>query len=87
MLQLLYEEAPAIDIDRRLPSWPELTVAVSATWRHGARQLDWIAVWQCGSMAIFRGGRSVTPHPVIASAIRRSVWKRSFIWQRSDEWK
>jgi hypothetical protein len=56
MLQLLYEEAPAIDIDRRLPSWPELTVAVSATWRHGARQLDWIAVWQCGSMAIFRGG-------------------------------
>jgi hypothetical protein len=41
MLQLLYEEAPAIDIDRRLPSWPELTVAVSATWRHRMAPDSW----------------------------------------------
>jgi sugar phosphate isomerase/epimerase len=43
MLQLFYEEAPAVDIDRRLPLWPELTLAVSATWRHNASRLDWIA--------------------------------------------
>jgi hypothetical protein len=43
MLQLFYEERRLLNIDRRLPVWPELTVAVSATWRHGARRLDWIA--------------------------------------------
>lgn len=43
MLQLFYEAAPAFNIDRRLPVWPELTLAVSATWRHDARRLDWIA--------------------------------------------
>jgi sugar phosphate isomerase/epimerase len=43
MLQLFYEEVPAVDIDRRRPLWPELTLAVSATWRHNASRLDWIA--------------------------------------------
>ncbi len=43
MFQLFYEAAPALNINRRLPAWPELTLAVSATWRHGARRLDWIA--------------------------------------------
>ena len=43
MLQLFYEEMPAVDIDRQLPLWAELTLAVSATWRHNASRLDWIA--------------------------------------------
>ncbi len=43
MFQLFYEAAPALNVNRRLPAWPELTLAVSATWRHGARRLDWIA--------------------------------------------
>ena len=43
MFQLFYEAAPALNINRRLPAWPEFTLAVSATWRHGARRLDWIA--------------------------------------------
>ena len=37
--QLIYEAAPALSIYRRLP---ELMLAVSATWRHGSRRLDWI---------------------------------------------
>jgi sugar phosphate isomerase/epimerase len=37
------EPAPAINIDHRLPVWPELKLAVSATWRHGSGRLDWIA--------------------------------------------
>ena len=43
MHPLFYEEMPAVDIDRQLPLWPELTLAVSTTWRHNARRLDWIA--------------------------------------------
>ncbi len=43
MLQLFHEAAPAVDSDRRLPPWLELTLAVSATWRHGSRRLNWIA--------------------------------------------
>ena len=43
MHPLFYEEMPAVDIDRQLPLWPELTLAVSATWRHNASRLDWIA--------------------------------------------
>ena len=43
MHPLFYEEMPAVDIDRQLPLWPELTLAVSTTWRHNASRLDWIA--------------------------------------------
>ena len=43
MFQLFYEAAPALNIGQRLPVWHELTLAVSATWRHGAGRLDWIA--------------------------------------------
>lgn len=43
MLQLFNEEAHAADIDRRRPLRPELTLAVSATWRHNASRLEWIA--------------------------------------------
>jgi len=43
MFQLFYEAAPALNIGQRLPEWNELTLAVSATWRHGGGRLDWIA--------------------------------------------
>jgi sugar phosphate isomerase/epimerase len=43
MSQLFYEPAPALNRHRRSPAGPELTLAVSATWRHGSRRLDWIA--------------------------------------------
>ena len=43
IFQLFNAPAPALNIHHRLPVWPELTLAVSATWRHGAGRLDWIA--------------------------------------------
>jgi hypothetical protein len=43
MFQLFYEPAPALKCDHRMPTLPELTLAVSATWRHDSRRLDWIA--------------------------------------------
>lgn len=43
MFQLFYEPAPAFKFCHRLPIWPDLTLAVSTTWRHGSRRLDWIA--------------------------------------------
>ena len=43
MFQLFYESAPALKFYHRRPIWPELNLAVSATWRHGAGRLDWLA--------------------------------------------
>ena len=43
MFQLFHDPAPALEECRRLPAWPELTLAVSATWRQGSGRLDWIA--------------------------------------------
>ena len=43
MFQLFYKPAPALKFYHRLPIWPELKLAVSATWRHGAGRLDWLA--------------------------------------------
>jgi hypothetical protein len=59
-------QAPAIDIDRRLPSWPELTVAFR--WR---KRLDSsMAVRQHGYP--FPGGE--IGHAASSQSARRSVW-------------
>lgn len=42
MLQLFYKPAPTLNIHHRRP-WPELTLAASATWRHGSGRLNWLA--------------------------------------------
>lgn len=43
MFQSSYESAPAAQFTHRKSIWPEIQLAVSAAWRHGAERLDWIA--------------------------------------------
>jgi sugar phosphate isomerase/epimerase len=43
MLPLSREPGPALQFRHRRPIWPELKLAASAAWRHGAGRLDWIA--------------------------------------------
>jgi sugar phosphate isomerase/epimerase len=42
MLNSFYEPSPAVNLYHRMPFSPDLTLAVSATWRHGSGRLDWI---------------------------------------------
>jgi sugar phosphate isomerase/epimerase len=43
IFQLFHAPAPALNRHCQLPMWIEVTLAVSATWRHGTGRLDWIA--------------------------------------------
>lgn len=42
MLQFYQNSAPVLRLRYRKPLWPKINLAVSATWRHGFRRLDWI---------------------------------------------
>ncbi len=42
MFQFFQNPSPVLNLSFRKPLWPEINLAVSASWRHGSRRLDWI---------------------------------------------
>ena len=42
MFQFFYEPAPVLELHRNQPLWPEVQLAVSASWRHGSERMNWI---------------------------------------------